>query len=584
MIYYSIFLLMSIDEKINNIFKLPISYNKKTKQLNESIESDLELTKTVDDLERPIYNYIFKPTNTFGKIINKTIAKEYTTDINFLKETQKLLSKYSISKKKISIEDDKIEKIYKSWNEIKGETGFCEKYLYIDWEFGKFLNKNEHFLQIMSIYNIASPLLSLMIPIFILIIPFFVIKIKGIELSMEQYVSVIKTLIANHAIGKIFTNYNNVDTQQKIYLLVSAAFYVFSIYQNILVCIRFYSNMKKIHDYIFKFREYIELTLEKMEFYLDITNKYKGYNEFNDNTKSHKTILEGLNSKLERVSEFKLSFLKFYEIGDIMKIFYDLYEDTVYESSFLFSFGFNGYMNNIEGLVYQIKNKQINNATFKKNKNKLTKPKFKHMYYPKFIDTNAIKNDCDLKKNMIITGPNASGKTTTLKSIIINIILSQQFGCGCYEELIFMPYEYIHCYLNIPDTSGRDSLFQAEARRCKEIIDCINKKTKSTHFCIFDELYSGTNPEEAVASALAFMNYIIKNKNVTCILTTHYMELCKKLDENDRIKNYNMKTVQDNNLLDYTYLLVEGISNIKGGLKVLEEMNYPKEILDNTEI
>jgi DNA mismatch repair protein MutS len=144
------------------------------------------------------------------------------------------------------------------------------------------------------------------------------------------------------------------------------------------------------------------------------------------------------------------------------------------------------------------------------------------------------------------------------------------------------PYDKIHCYLNIPDTSGRDSLFQAEARRCKEIIDCINEETNKTHFCIFDELYSGTNPDEAITSANAFMDYIVKNKNVTCILTTHYIKLCKKLSKNNLIKNYNMKTlkINDNDNFEYTYKLVKGISKVKGGLKVLHDMKYPKEILD----
>ena len=65
--------------------------------------------------------------------------------------------------------------------------------------------------------------------------------------------------------------------------------------------------------------------------------------------------------------------------------------------------------------------------------------------------------------NILITGPNASGKTTTIKSILINLIMGQQFGMGCYRKASISVYDYFHSYLNIPDTSGRDSLFQAEA-------------------------------------------------------------------------------------------------------------------------
>jgi DNA mismatch repair protein MutS len=183
---------------------------------------------------------------------------------------------------------------------------------------------------------------------------------------------------------------------------------------------------------------------------------------------------------------------------------------------------------------------------------------------------------------MVVTGPNASGKTTFLKMTLINVLLSQQFGRGFYKSATIRPYDTFACYVNIPDTCGRDSLFQAEARRCKDILDCIESNGDESHVAIFDELYSGTNPEEAVSSASAFMEFIVKHDNVTCLLTTHYTKLCKKLAKNKKIENYNMKTIQNNDNFEYTYLIEKGISNVKGGIKVLSDMNYPKEILDNT--
>jgi DNA mismatch repair ATPase MutS len=258
----------------------------------------------------------------------------------------------------------------------------------------------------------------------------------------------------------------------------------------------------------------------------------------------------------------------------------------------MYSFGFNGYLDNLNGIIQNIRekkmnfvkllkeNKQTDKQTDKQNK----KNYFKRAYYPALIHKNPIKNTYKFKKNMIITGPNASGKTTILKSALINIFITQQIGCGFYESAKLIPYKFIHCYLNIPDTSGRDSLFQAEARRCKEIIDIIDKNKDCTHFCAFDELYSGTNPDEAVMSALAFMEYLIKNENVSCILTTHFINLCEHLDNHKYIENYNMKTKENDDKNDFTYLykLEKGISSIRGGIKVLSDMNYPKEILENT--
>ena len=567
-------------DDINEEFKSPICFNPEVQKLNESVLTDLELVKPINQDDDAIYNFIFKPSNSLSKITLEPIARMYTTDVNYLKDTQSLLESLDKSNIDCEFNDNKLDETAMAWKEIKDETGFCEKYLYIDFEFGKFINNNATFLQLMCVYNIASPVLSLFLPIFVLIIPFFIVKMKGMELNVNQYISVLKTLISNHAISKVFTNFNEVEFGQKMYLLVSAAFYVFSIYQNIITFIRFYSNMKKIHDYLFNFNKYIDYTLKTMNNYLSISDKLTTYTSFNSELKNNMDILMNFKNNIAKITPLKFSFIKVTEIGHIMHTFYQLYDNNVYHKAMLYSFGFNGYLSNLYGLKTNMKDGLINKTTFSSDKK--VKPIFKQMYYPKFIDDKTVvKNDCELTKNIILTGPNASGKTTTLKSVFINIIISQQFGVGCFDSLALVPYNKLHCYLNIPDTSGRDSLFQAEARRCKEIIDIIDNSGDERHLCIFDELYSGTNPEEAITSALSFMDYIVKKDNVNCVLTTHYVKLCKKLAKNDRITNFNMKTLKKNDKFKYTYLMQKGLSKLKGGLKVLSDMNYPQEILDN---
>lgn len=574
-------------ENINLVFKIPICYNDNVKKLNHNIITDLELVKSIQTDETSIYDNIFKPSNKLSTKVVEQFAQHYTTDVDYLKNTQLLIKSLPSQElntihNKHSFSDFEINNIVSLWEEIKSESGFCEKYLYIDWSFAKELNNNPSFLQLMSIYNIASPILSLCLPIFVLIVPFFIIKLKGIELTINQYIDILKSLIANHSIFKVFTQFHQVNTSQKMYLVLSSAFYLFSIYQNILICIRFYSNMQKIHNYLAKFKHYLAYTIDIMDYHSFKTNELTNYIKFNNSLINNKNVLVRLHHELNKITPFSFSISKIQQIGHIMYSFYQLYDNKEYNDALIYSFGFNGYFTIISQTSIHVKENKLVKTKFVDKK---IKPIFKKMYYPKFINdnsTNIIKNDCNLNKNMIITGPNASGKTTTLKTALINIILSQQIGFGCFDSLKLCPYDYIHCYLNIPDTSGRDSLFQAEARRCKEIIDCIDEETNKTHFCIFDELYSGTNPEEAVVSAFAFMDYIVKHYNVTCLLTTHYVKLCKKLSKNKKIKNYNMKTIKKNDNFEYTYLLEEGISNIKGGLKVLKDMNYPQEILDNT--
>ena len=208
----------------------------------------------------------------------------------------------------------------------------------------------------------------------------------------------------------------------------------------------------------------------------------------------------------------------------------------------------------------------------------------KQQYYPPLICENVLKNNCDLSNNMIISAPNKAGKTTILKTTTLNIIFSQQFGCGFYESAVIQPYQYIHSYLNIPDTSQRDSLFQAESRRCKNIIDQILENPRSRHFCIFDELYSGTNPDEASQAGKAFINYLSKFSNVDFILTTHYFKICKFFKGHTKVTNHKMEVgVENTGDFNYTYKLKKGISTLKGGIRVLKDLNYPEEILKEIE-
>lgn len=570
--------------KINDYFKLPIYYNAEKIELKKNIINDLELIDTVDSSCNPIYSFCFNNDNDVSKKITHQICKYYTTDIIFLHDNQKLLKEYTSSEDKYTSFSPNYKNILNIWNEIKIENGFKEKYYYIDWDILEFLNKSELFLQFISIYNLFSPIFSLIIPIIILIIPFFIIKMKGLHLTIHEYIDVLRVVAETNAIGKLFfVNFSEINAQERIYILISAAFYLFSIYQNIMVCVRFNNNMKQIHEHFKEIRIYLDNTLKSMKNYLQYTCHLTTHKEFNENLISKMEILININEKITSITEYNIYNLnKFKEIGSILKYFYELHKEKNFDDAILYSLGFNGYIDCIEGLQNNISERKMNYVTFiKENKKSI----FKNSYYAclsKDIDNKPIKNTIKFKKNLIITGPNASGKTTILKSTLINIIITQQFGCGFYESAKFAPFKHIHCYLNIPDTSGRDSLFQAEARRCKEILDNISLNNNDEHFCVFDELYSGTNPEEAEISATAFMMYLQKYKKVCSMLTTHFIKVCKKLNNTKSILNCKMVTEKKSNKIIYKYKLEKGISEVKGGINVLTDMNYPKEIIDNT--
>lgn len=566
------------------IFNLPISYLSDKQSIAEHIKTDLELIG-----EKSLYETVFQPTTTFGKQTIPLWSHHYTANKDFIKDSQFLLKNVSSANVAQVEAASHIEDVTAIWKDIKEETGFVEKYHYMDWKRFKEFNNNSSFLQLLSLYNMTSPIIFFAIPILFLILPFILLKIQGIPISLSKYFEVLKVVFKQHQLGQIFT-IGSATWDKMIYIIASLGFYILQIYQNVTSCVKYYHNMKKIHLHLFTMREYAKNTLQNMELLNSLCSGLKTYQPFLADMEEHKEVLIGMEKEFNKIEPNDFSLKKIKQIGHVMKCFYQLYNKTEYHQTLEYSFGLNGYLDNLRGLGKRLREKQVNPCKIVSN-NKNNKVKFIDAYFPTLVDSNPVKNSYTLDKHIIISGPNAAGKTTLLKTTIFNIILSQQTGVGFYKKAKIDFYDHIHCYINIPDTSERDSLFQAEARRCKDIIDIIdnvsiesnkNNINKERHLCVFDELYSGTNPYEAVGSAYAFLSYLNKYSNVNFVLTTHYLDLCKRLDKQPHINNYHMDVEERNDDLIYTYKLKKNISTIKGGVKVLKDLNYPKEIIDNS--
>jgi len=335
------------------------------------------------------------------------------------------------------------------------------------------------------------------------------------------------------------------------------------------------------------------------------------YNAFGGCLRAELQSVRTMCEEMSDIEPFSLSMRAIGRIGHIMKYYYMFFNDPDVNHMMQYTFGFNAYYEHLRGIVVHISSGALSACTFVDPGSDSCRnaTEMKGAYFFNTMSDRIVKNDIVLDKKLIITGPNAAGKTTIIKTTLFNIILSQQIGFGAYDSATIVPYHFLHCYLNIPDTSGRDSLFQAESRRCKEILDCIMEHSTKRHFCIFDELYSGTNPYEAVASAYGYVDCISGMRNVDFMLTTHYIQLCelfcgsgsgggssgkkrkvirKKRNEipaNPNIRNLHMETsAKDAFGMDYVYhyKVVPGISKVRGGIKVLVDLKYPESIIQTT--
>jgi hypothetical protein len=667
--------------EIASHFKLPIEYLEDThiqtldtkmlydlNMLTENNGNDIDKEKEKDsNTNKTCYDILFKIHTNEQKIIADKTAKYITTHRQFIRDLQSCIRSLGLGFP--SNKDDNPDSSKKQnftlddWITFKNQTNFLQKYQYVEWGKLQMFNKNPMFLQMMSFYNLTSPVLQLTIPIIFLLLPFFIIKfVLKQNVSFLNYKHVLFTYFKNHSMSRFLQQISNATTTEtKITASFTLAFFLFSIYSNTLLCIRFYKNMFEIHSLLFKIKCFLQ---EKLEYVKQIISIFKStsletFQPFHKELLERTTYLNAFLSRFENIHP-NFSIKHIGNIGSSMSLFFDIYNDTSIHENICYIFGFSGYFSNLQGIYERNMERKVSKCEFRKTGS--TKPtKLEEQYYVFLMDSSfsecntIVKNNISLENNYIITGPNASGKTTFLKATLLNIIFSQQFGYGCYKNAKIQLYTNVFCYINIPDTSGRDSLFQSEAKQCLQFLQHIEAKqcemdgkkslvlrSKNTnverkgfdfsgnetptptptptpsnslstkYLCVFDELFSGTNPDEATISAMAYLDYLSSKINVDFLITTHYHKICD-LEKNTssqkdshnhnnhkHIKNIYLETfvVEESNTdtdtdihLDkdsfpstkmlYTYKLKKGVSNIKGGLKVLYDLQYPKKILEN---
>lgn len=560
--------IQEIQQKINeqssvtiNPFQLPIEYIS-YKVINDTILNDLEMNH-----QKSIYDNLFSSKS----IILDKWTKYYTTDTSFLKDTQKLIKHFNVNNSSFNYCT-----FMNEYLEFKSETSFIDKYQYIGFDFLKPLNYSTLFLHCLSLYNLGSPIISLLSPLFILIIPFFIIRIKGIPITIQSYVNYLKITLSQNGVFNLFTNFTGLSSQQRISGLFTFVFYIIQIYSNVVSCIKFYNNIYTITNFLEKYKSNLKSFTTVMDNLLNHISNYPSYKHFYNDVKERRNSIMNLYYRINQIITSDNILMKLSQIGLIMNLYYEIFMDEINHKNIMYAFNLCQYTNDMFNLHKLVKSKKLRKCKFGNS------TKIKGGYYLPYIQESYKTNDISLNKNILITGPNAAGKTTTIKSLLINTILSQQIGYGCYKSAIISPYDIFHSYLNIPDTSGRDSLFQAEARRCKDILDCITENPNKKHLCIFDEIYSGTNPNDAVMCAKLYLKQMNKNKsNVDYVITTHYIQMCEFFDKNDSVINMKMDVnVDDNETIRYLYKLVNGISYVHGGKYVLKQLNYPSYLFD----
>ncbi|MBN8047697.1 MutS-related protein [Paraclostridium bifermentans] len=199
---------------------------------------------------------------------------------------------------------------------------------------------------------------------------------------------------------------------------------------------------------------------------------------------------------------------------------------------------------------------------------------FKDIYHP--LVKEPVLNNGNFSKGVLITGSNASGKSTFIKTIAINAIMAQTIYT-CFAK------EYKTSYFNIytsmalkDDIHSSESYYIVEIKSLKRILDQVQNNIPC--LCFVDEILRGTNTVERIASSCEVLKNI-GNENTLCFAATHDVELTYMLD--DIFENYHFEETITDNDIKFDYKIHRGRAQTRNAIKLLEFMGYDKKLVEN---
>ena len=204
-----------------------------------------------------------------------------------------------------------------------------------------------------------------------------------------------------------------------------------------------------------------------------------------------------------------------------------------------------------------------------------TKPFYKaeELFHPMLSEP--VTNSIDESRCVVITGSNASGKSTFIKTLAINAILAQTIYTSIsrnYKASFFQIASSMALQDNILSS---ESYYIVEIKSLKRILDLINSEIPT--LCFVDEVLRGTNTLERIAASSQILLYLSK-VNVMCFAATHDIELTHILEKNYSNYHFQEQIIENNVLFDYK--LIEGRSISRNAIKLLEVIGYPEEVIE----
>ena len=199
-----------------------------------------------------------------------------------------------------------------------------------------------------------------------------------------------------------------------------------------------------------------------------------------------------------------------------------------------------------------------------------------NVYHP--LINSPIPNSITEDKCTLLTGSNASGKSTFIKSLAINQILSQTIYTSLSQEFKASYFVVYSSMALKDDILSNESYFIVEIKSLKRILD--NSRGKYPILCFVDEVLRGTNTLERIAASSRILASLAK-ENALCLAATHDIELTYILEKH--YANYHFRERIEGNQVLFDYKLYKGRAVSKNAIKLLNLLGYSKDIISDAE-
>ncbi len=198
------------------------------------------------------------------------------------------------------------------------------------------------------------------------------------------------------------------------------------------------------------------------------------------------------------------------------------------------------------------------------------------LYHP-LLDT-PVPNSISEERSVLLTGSNASGKSTFIKTLAINAILSQTLYTSTarsYQGNYFMIYSSMALRDNI---FSSESYYIVEIKSLKRILDQVNEDIPV--LCFIDEVLRGTNTLERIAASSRILASLAR-QNTFIFAATHDIELTHILEKD--FSNYHFQERIEEKQILFDYKLYQGKAISKNAIKLLDMLGYPQAITEAAE-